>query len=88
MWRLRDIGELAESAFWKAAAESGAQPWLAGDAFEQQYISVALVGMSVEPPQCEALAGSSQVGIVMRDAVDARTEIAAKLRELNATVAG
>jgi hypothetical protein len=81
--RLRDMGELAESAFWKAAAEEGYQPLAGWRCIEQQYIATALVGVEIELPECHILAGSSQAGVVMRDARDAVNEIATKLREMS-----
>jgi hypothetical protein len=82
--RLRDIGELVERAFAKAAAEDGARPMAGWRCVEQQYIEVALVGVGVELPECHTLAGSSQAGSVLADAVDARREIAEQLRKLHA----
>jgi hypothetical protein len=83
--QLRDLGELAERAFTKAAAEDGARPMAGWRCVEQQYIAVALVGVGVELPKCHTLAGSSQAGSVLAAAVDARHEIAEKLREPHAT---
>ncbi len=85
--QLRDIGELAEQAFWKAAAEDGRRP-TAWRCVEQQYIAVALMGVGVELPKCRNLAGSSQAGSVMGAAVGARDEIAAELRKLHASSNG
>jgi hypothetical protein len=80
--RLRDIGELVERAFAKAAAEDGARPMAGWRCVEQQYIEVALVGVGVELPECHTLAGSSQAGSVLADPVDARREIAEQLPKL------
>ncbi len=86
--QLRDIGELAESAFTKAAAESDARPMAGWRCVEQQYIAVALVGVGLELPKCHTLAGSSQAGSVMGAAVDAREEIREQLRKLHAAETG
>lgn len=77
--QLRDLGQLAESAFFKAAAEDGGQPIGGWRCVEQQYVAVALKGIGLELPQCQNLAGASQAFSVKGYAVNARDEIAAEL---------
>jgi hypothetical protein len=51
---------------------------------EQRELSPLLVGAEQPLPKCDHLAGSSQAGLVFAAAVDARTEIAERLRQLHA----
>jgi hypothetical protein len=81
--RLRDIGELVERIFEKAAAAAGAtrQAWRC---IEQRELPPLLVGTAPPMPKCDHLAGESQAESVMTAAVAARDEITARLRELHA----
>lgn len=81
--RVRDIGELVERIFEKAAAAAGAtRP--AWRCIEQRELPPLLVGAVPPLPQSSHLAGESHAGSVMAAAVSARDEIAARLRELHA----
>jgi len=85
--QLRDIGQLVESAGYKASAEEESRQgparrdWLCVD---QQYIAVALAWLGVELPQCDALAGARTAFAVKTYAANARSEITAELRKLHA----
>ncbi len=84
--QLRDIGQLVESAGYKAAAEEDSRQgpvrrdWLCVD---QQYIAVAIAWVDVELPQCDALAGARTAFAVKTYAANARSEITAELRKLH-----
>jgi hypothetical protein len=81
--RLRDIGELVERIFEKAAAAAGAtRP--AWRCIEQRELPPLLVGTMPPMPKCDHLAGESQADSVMTAAVAAREEVSARLRELHA----
>ncbi len=81
--RLRHIAELVEQIFEKAAAADGrTRP--AWRCIEQRELPPLLVSAELPLPKCDHLAGSSQVGLVFAAAVDARTEIAERLRQLHA----
>jgi hypothetical protein len=71
---------LPKSAFCKAAAEEGYRPLAGWRCIEQQYIAAALVGVELDLPECRTPAGSSQAGIVMRNARGTVNQIIARLR--------
>ena len=79
--RLRQIAELVERIFERAAAADGrTRP--AWRCMEQRDLPPLLVG--VEPPlaKCDHLAGSGQAGLVFAAASEARNELAEQLRKL------
>lgn len=81
--RLRHIAELVEQIFEKAAAADGrTRP--AWRCIEQRELPPLLVSAEQPLPKCDHLAGSSQADLVFAAAVDARTEIAERLRQLHA----
>jgi hypothetical protein len=81
--RLRQIAELVERIFEKAAAADGrTRP--AWRCMEQRELPPLLVGVEPPLPKSDHLAGSSQAGSVFAAAFDAREEIAEQLRNLHA----
>lgn len=81
--RLRQIAELVERIFEKAAAADGrTRP--AWRCIEQRELPPLLVGVEPPLPKSDHLAGSSQAGSVFAAAVEAREEIAEQLRNLHA----
>lgn len=81
--RVRDIGELVERIFEKAAAAAGAtRP--AWRCIEQRELPPLLVGVVPPMTQCDYLAGESHAESVMTAAVAARDEVTARLRDLHA----
>jgi hypothetical protein len=81
--QLRDIGQLAEALFWKAARDSGWESRTGGwRVVEHNYLSQALVGLTDELPKCVALTQANLADTAMRMAADARIEITQALQKL------
>ena len=85
--RLREIGELVERTFEKAAAaaEYRRPAWRC---IEQRELLPLLVGVEPPLPKCHHLAGESQAAQVFAAATDAREEIAEALRQIHAEETG
>jgi hypothetical protein len=84
--QLRDIGQLAEALFWKAADETGWQPLGGGwRVVEHNYLSQALVGMADELPKCVELTQANLAASAMGIAAAAREEVAQTLQKLQST---
>lgn len=82
--RLREIAELVERTFEKAAAQAQyRRP--AWRCIEQREIMPLLVGVESPLPKCHRLAGESQAEQVFTAATEAREEIAEALRRLHNT---
>ena len=81
--RMQTIGGLLESAFEKATDEKGCRPIAGWRCIEQRAILPLLFG--VDPPlaRCERFAGTSQAESVFSAAVEARAEVAERLRQLH-----
>ena len=82
--QLRDIGQLAETLFWKAVRDSEPKPTLHGwRQIEHNYLEQALVGMRDELPKSAELTQASQPGYAIGVARDAREEVVQALKKLN-----
>jgi hypothetical protein len=83
--QLRDVGQLAETLFWKAVRDSDPKPTLHGwRQIEHNYLDQALVGMHDELPKCVELTQANQPAHAMGAARDAREEVIQALKKLNA----
>jgi hypothetical protein len=81
--QLRDIGQLAEALFWKAAEESGRQSPSGGwRVVEHNYLSQALVGLTDELPKSAALTQAALAETAMGMAAEARIEVTQALQKL------
>ncbi len=82
--QIRDIGQLAETTFWKAAEASDYESRSGGWRVpEQNWLAQALVGIDSPMPECTRLAeGGGDPEIVLRKASAARSEVQAALRNL------
>lgn len=85
--QLRDIGQLAEALFWKAAEESG---WVSSTGgwrvVEHNYLSQALVGLTDELPKCGELTQANLPETAMGAAAQARTEVTYALQALQSQI--
>jgi hypothetical protein len=81
--QLRDIGQLAEALFWKAAEESDWQARTGGwRVVEHNYLQQALVGLDDELPKSVALTQANLAQTAMSAAAAARTEVTQALKRL------
>lgn len=83
MRQLRDIGQLAESLFWKAVRDAEVKPTLHGwRMIEHNYLEQSLVGMTETLPKTVALTQVSSPDAAIGAARDARVEIVRTIKEL------
>jgi methionine synthase II (cobalamin-independent) len=81
--QLRDIGQLAEALFWKAADDSGYVSRTGGwRVVEHNYLTQALVGLTDELPKCVELTQANFAENALGMAASARTEVEQALRKL------
>jgi hypothetical protein len=81
--QLRDIGQLAEALFWKAARDSGWESRTGGwRVVEHNYLDQALVGLADELPRCAALTQANLAENALGMAAEARIEITQALQKL------
>jgi hypothetical protein len=81
--QLRDIGQLAESLFWKAVRDATVPPRLHGwRTIEHNYLEQALVGLAEALPKSVALTQANSADAAIGAARDARNEIVRALQEL------
>ena len=81
--QLRDIGQLAEALFWKAADESGYVSRTPGwRVVEHNYLTQALVGLTDELPKCVELTQANFAESALGMAAAARAEVEQALRKL------
>jgi hypothetical protein len=81
--QLRDIGQLAESLFWKAVRDAEVKPTLHGwRMIEHNYLEQALVGMTEALPKTVMLTQTNNPDAAIGAARDARVEIVQALNEL------
>jgi hypothetical protein len=84
--QLRDIGQLAEALFWKAARDSDWESPTGGwRVVEHNYLEQALVGLNDELPRCVALAQANLAETAMGMAAAARTEVSQALQQLQSS---
>lgn len=83
MRQLRDIGQLAEALFWKAADESGWSARTTGwRVVEHNYLTQALVGLTDELPKCVELTQANFAENALGMAASARREVEQALQQL------
>jgi hypothetical protein len=81
--QLRDIGQLAESLFWKAVRDAEVKPTLhRWRMIEHNYLEQALVGMAEALPKTVMLTQANNPDAAIGAARDARVEIVQALNEL------
>jgi hypothetical protein len=84
--QLRDIGQLAESLFWKAVEDAEVElPRHGWRRIEHNYLEQALVGMAETLPKTVALTQANLADTAIGAARDARLEIVRALEELRAS---
>jgi len=84
--QLRDIGQLAESLFWKAVRDAEKKPTLHGwRMMEHNYLEQALVGMAETLPKTVELTQVNFPDAAIGAARDARVEIVQALEKLKAS---
>ncbi len=83
--QLRDIGQIAEALFWKAAEDAEWQSQSGGwRVIEQNYLEQALVGVTDELPKCVELTRMHLPEQALGAAAAARIEVTQALRKLRA----
>jgi hypothetical protein len=83
--QLRDIGQIAETIFWKAVRDAQVKPpQLGWRLIEHNYLEQALVSMADDLPECMALTQVNLPDTAVGAARDARNEVVRALQKLNA----